>query len=157
MKNTVRTDIKPAEIPANPQAKNTPTPPPPAVKKYCLALLEWDDVNASKTLTIDEIAISEEDFEKLERFNPKLVPQSLLQVGLDAMLNAFPFGEMENAMRQSNALSMLLFEVMDYENRHGGNFTGKGRDADSLLCGLQSLVWHTQQRLSRAFYSPKID
>jgi hypothetical protein len=154
---TAQTEGKPAGIPANPQAKNTPTPSAPAVKKYCLSLQEWDGVNASKTLMHDKIDISEEDFKKLEFNNCKMAPKSLLKVGRDAMLDAFPFGELENAVNQSNALSMLLFEIMDYENRHCGNFTGNGPGCDTLLSGLQNLVWHTQERLSKAFYGPKID
>jgi hypothetical protein len=60
--------------------------------------------------------------------------------------------DLEDAMRQSNALLMLVSEHVEYNRLEGSNFTG-GDDAEPLSCGLQLLVWQTQEQLAKAVYA----
>jgi hypothetical protein len=160
MKNTIRAHRNGGKKSVSPQAQ-TPTTPAPAapVKHYALELIEWTEGSPFNTVTFNEVDISREDFDRLNENSIQTGDcahggqasfDKLLKIGLQAMLNAFPFCELENATNQSNALTMLLFQNLHYEQLQSGNFTSKGPEADSLAAGLQQLIWQTSQRLTKA-------
>lgn len=137
-----------AQTPSAPQGQS----PAPA-KTYSLSLLEWDGTGDKE---LGGITISEDDMIALcknaENSNSFA---GLLKIALAAALRAMPDKtEQESAMLQSNALLTLLSETMAYENSDGGSFTRNGRSSESLLAGLQNLVWETQRRAAQSLYGP---
>src|ERR1035441_10082875 len=127
MKNTVQARPHGGIKRPSSQAQ-TPTPPA-AVKQYALQLFEWTKGDPGKHITIGKIDISLEALGTLKENSKKAgdyacrgepIYTKLLNIGLQAMLNAFPHFELENATAANNALLQLLCENIEFRRQDTG-------------------------------------
>jgi len=134
--------------------------PPDAVKHYSLHLIEWTKSDPMSQTILGEIDISREAFGTLKAnskragdytYRGEPIYTNLLNIGLEAMLNAFPPAELENATNANNALMQLLVENIEFQGRDSGasSFAG-GKESESLRYGIFQLVASCRKRLAKA-------
>lgn len=156
MKNTVKVRNHVAKIAAPSQPQTLPP------KSCALELVEYEPEHHADGLheirkVFGRIELTNKDIDALGIAADALKRggfSAALKIGRDAMLKAVPDDlEKESAMMQSNALTRLLFEVINLENIEGSGFS-KCKDSGTLLRGVQNLVWTTQARLTHAIIGP---
>ena len=129
--------------------------PAPKPKQYTLSLISFD---GSKVITEGEVVISPEQMEMINQNSPTerveghefINYEKILNEGLAKMLEKPALFELESAINQNDALLQIFLERFENDRGEGTSFhqnTGKGQ---MLICGLQELVWTTQNRLAKA-------
>ena len=153
MKNTVRIHRKAATTPAPAQRKITDTLPTVALSAY----FKRRGKVYNKCLIAD-IGISTEEWERACREQIELKNAGRGSFFAEAIREKLAGGrqkvsatmsELELATIQSNSLTQLLCDNLEFQSRSAGEFSGP--KADLFCAGISSLVRVTQNRLNQAF------
>lgn len=116
--------------------------------------MEWTVGNPGQPICVGEIDVPTGDFEILQREAPDRDDEGfskLLQIGYEAMVNAYPVFELENAAAANNALMQLLVENMEFRRKDSGasSFEGGG-ESEKLCYGVFQLAQQCQERLTKS-------